>query len=209
MSRFPLGPTDSQNEATISLIQSKRWSKLLPILIRFSGCIAELARRFADALQRSLEERHLGSRSEFQLREGRPPQTENDWEELAKSPFKLFGVELELPAQQRLAFTRLLHSEGQWLTAGDIAEAALPEKKPASTTKLPEAPEEKSDPMLQAVSSIISKLENKLGQQLNLTFEKGKKNKRVRPIQRRDASFGEGVEYRLNPDLHNLRTKLH
>lgn len=180
-----------KTKATISLIQSKRWSSLLPILIRFADCIAGITRQFANVYQESLNQRHVQSKAVQQQSESQILIEDDGWRELSKKPIKILGTELELRPQLRLVLTRLLHANQVWLTAAEIALAVKKLK-------------EKKEPN-QQVSSIISKIEVELGNQLNLEFERGKKNRLVRPIQRQKAPDTRAVEYRLHPEIHTLK----
>jgi hypothetical protein len=174
-----------QSKALISLILSKRWSKLLPLFKNLADCLASFSRRFADALQHSLKQLSTTSASENQSCE-ELPESPDEWEEAAKKPIRYENQEVMTKPQQRLLLTRLFFTTSDWLSAGDLACVEHGQANRSDTSR--------------TISKALSKLEKELGVQLEINYESGKRNKTDRPIQRRSGTAG-GTEYRLNPSL--------
>ncbi len=119
------------------------------------------------------------------------PQTTTGWHELSKKQVILLQEELELPHQEKMVLIRLLFEEGGWIGAEDIAEV---DDGWSSKTQ-------NDSDIKKTISAVISKLERKLGEQLNITYEKGRLNKLDRPVQRSTGEKG-SARYRIN--LENL-----
>jgi hypothetical protein len=123
------------------------------------------------------------------------PENPEEWETFAKSRIMVCGIEIHLTAsQQRLVLARLMYNPTQWKSANDI-------------TLVDQIWAEDEETATKRISSVISKLENKLAEQLGVSFEKGKTNQFMRPIQRRPGTYIErnvgkpptkGAEYRID-----------
>ncbi len=174
-----------ESKVLITLIESKRWGKLLPLFEKQADCLARVSRDFADTLQQTLNERYKPSASESQSYE-ELPESPDEWEEAAKKPIRYENQEVMTQPQQRLLLTRLVFAKSDWLSAGDLASVEHGEAGHSATAR--------------KISKALSKLEKKLGKQLNINYESGQRNKLDRPLQRRRGTPS-GTEYRLNPSL--------
>lgn len=174
-----------ESKVLITLIQSKRWGKLLPLLKKKADCLALLSRGFAATLQQTLNERSKPSAPENQSCE-ELPESPDEWEEAAKKPIRYENQEVMTQPQQRLLLTRLIFSKSDWLSAGDLACVEHGQADRPTTAR--------------TISKALSKLEKQLGERLEIKYESGKRNKTDRPIQRRSGTVS-GTEYRLNPSL--------
>ena len=174
-----------ESKVLITLIQSKRWGKLLPLFEKQADCLALFSRGFADRLQQTLNERSKPSAPENQSCE-ELPESPDEWEEAAKKPIRYENQEVMTQPQQRLLLTRLVSAKSGWLSAGDLASVEHGEANRSDTAR--------------RISKALSKLEKKLGKQLNINYDPGKRNKSDRPLQRRSGTTS-GTEYRLNPSL--------
>ncbi|MDB4644479.1 hypothetical protein OAF37_00335 [Rubripirellula sp.] len=174
-----------ESKVLITLIESKRWGKLLPLFEKQADCLARLSRGFADTLQQTLNERSNPSAPENQSCE-ELPESPDEWEEAAKKPIRYKNQEVMIRPQQRLLLTRLFFAKSDWLSAGDLACVEHGQADYSATAR--------------TISKALSKLEKQLGDQLEINYESGKRNKTDRPIQRRSGTAS-GTEYRLNPSL--------
>ena len=174
-----------ESKVLITLIQSKRWGKLLPLLKKKADCLALLSRGFAATLQQTLNERSIPSAPENQSCE-KLPESPDEWEEAAKKPIRYKNQEVMIRPQQRLLLTRLFFAKSDWLSAGDLACVEHGQDDHSTTAR--------------TISKALSKLEKQLGERLEIKYESGKRNKTDRPIQRRSGTVS-GTEYRLNPSL--------
>ena len=87
---------------------------------------------------------------------------------MQKEKIVLFGVEIQIPLQQKLFLIRLLFEEGCWLTAGDLA--------------LVYRDWDDSQKSRQAMSAAVTKMDDALAKQLNIAYRKGIDNKLERPV---------------------------
>jgi hypothetical protein len=136
---------------------------------------------------------HLGSSNSFPHKsECTEPLDPDGWEELRKNEIVLFGVEIHLQHQQKLVLIRLLFDERRWLTAGDLALVY------ADWADWPDNKESR-----QAISAVVTKMEDALAEQLNIAYQKGIGNARQRPVQR---SLGNQRKAMYRIDLQSLET---
>ena len=143
----------------------------------------------------------------------RPPESPEDWEQLAKKPILFKKQEISLTPQSRLLLLKLLSSRNNWVSAEEL-EAVLPDKKTKKedtesenntaiqTNTSPQSHSRKNNPTIsKRITNGINKLETELGKQFQIEVQKGKHNRDDRPIQRRDGGFQ--TDYRLRSDYLN------
>jgi hypothetical protein len=202
------------SKALITLIQSKRWEKLLPLFRKQADYLVLFACGFADTLQQTLNERSTTPTSESPAEHTceEYPESPADWEQLAKKPILFNKQEIILTPQSRLLLLKLLSSRNNWVSAGDL-DIVLPEKRTikkhteskVNTAIQPNTSTKSNSMKIDAtiskrITQGINKLETQLMKQFQIERQKGKQNREDRPIQRRVGRY-QTTEYRLNPDF--------
>jgi hypothetical protein len=202
------------SKALITLIQSKRWEKLLPLFRKQADYLVLFACGFADTLEQTLNERSATPTSDSPAEHTceEYPESPNEWEQLAKKPIRFNKQEISATPQGRLLLLKLFRSGTTWVSAGDL-DIVLKEKRTINkgtesqkkTKNQPNTSRESNSKKPAAVtskriSSGINKLETQLIKQFQIERQKGKQNRDDRPIQRREGAL-QTTEYRLNPNF--------
>lgn len=176
-----------QSKEKTQEIMSERWSKLLPLFKKMADCLASFSRRFADALQHSLNQLSTTSASENQSCE-ELPESPDEWEEAAKKVITHHNREIKFSGEPRLLLTCLILSYPNKVTAGDLANALGLE----GTAKI----------IGNKISDKCNKLEKAIKKRLEIDYGSEDPRWTDRPIQRQKDNSRRTL-YGLNPKLAN------
>jgi hypothetical protein len=198
------------SKALITLIQSKRWEKLLPLFRKQADYLVLFACGFAHALRKTLEECSKPPAPQY-LSDQEVPAALDELEEAAKKAIIYQGRELEVTGQARLVLVYLICTYPTKKSALDIESVITSEEKQdlkgyKDHLNGSEDEKEARKRVAKKISKLCYKVEKLIKSEIDINDWPKDPKSSDRPIQRQNDHEGRPL-YSLNPKLSHLKLR--